>query len=244
MALTRTVSNRIEGHLSLLQKVISTSARAILPVYRTTPISALYREAGLLPLEVELDSRSRMATLHTHRFDTRHPLKRRVSWVQTREIRVSRFSGWALNFPKTENIDPLVQPPWSAKENWHASIRRVTNFSHRLPAGIPFQDLVAYSDGGLRETDSGPRVGGGVVIYQAGHIVSRKYIPLSSSLTVFDAEVNAALQAVTMALQLSSARFANNLWSLIDNLYAARQPRNGPSLLFSRSIHQICQYHI
>ncbi|CCU81781.1 reverse transcriptase, putative [Blumeria hordei DH14] len=72
----RLISNRVEGHLSTLRKVILTGARAILPVYRTTPIPILYRESGLLPPDLELDSKSKFAALRIQRLDPRHPFRR------------------------------------------------------------------------------------------------------------------------------------------------------------------------
>jgi hypothetical protein len=51
----RRVSNRVDSHLRLLEKVVLTGARTILPVYKTTQAAALYREARLRPPEVELN---------------------------------------------------------------------------------------------------------------------------------------------------------------------------------------------
>ncbi|CCU81551.1 endonuclease/reverse transcriptase [Blumeria hordei DH14] len=219
---TRTVSNLVKGHLSLLQKVVRTSARAILPVYRTTPASALYREAGISPPEIALDSKLRQAPLRIHRLYPRHPHRRRNIWILSQQRRVSRLSRWALSFPPTEYLDPLVNPPWLANESWFSRTRRVTAASHQLPEGIPSQDLVIYSDGSRLESASGPRVGGGFVIFQAGHMICQKRIPLSPSLEIFDAEAAAALSAVETAIDLTSTRFANNLWVLLDNLDVAR----------------------
>ena len=42
----KTINNRVGSHVKLLDKVQSAAARAILPVYRTTPIPALLRESG------------------------------------------------------------------------------------------------------------------------------------------------------------------------------------------------------
>lgn len=50
------ISNKVGLHLKAFEKVYTTAARAILPVYRTTPISALLRESGLNPAEISLDN--------------------------------------------------------------------------------------------------------------------------------------------------------------------------------------------
>lgn len=220
------VSNRVETHLSLIRKVVLTSARAILPVYRTTPSAALFREAGLFPPLIELDKRARAAALRIHKLDPRHPLRRRSQWFDTYNRRVSRLSGWILSLPTTEYIDPLVLPPWASIEGWYASIRRVTQNSTQLPTSIPFNDLVAYTDG----SRLGPNTsaGLGVVIHQAGRIVYVESKSINRSFTSFDTEVKAAAVAMSAALQLPSARFANDFWILLDNQDVARRLFSSP----------------
>lgn len=56
---TRQISNRVEGHVALLRKVVLAGTRAILPVYRTKPAPILFREPGLLPPDLELDCESK-----------------------------------------------------------------------------------------------------------------------------------------------------------------------------------------
>ncbi|KAI0997818.1 hypothetical protein K3495_g10371 [Podosphaera aphanis] len=71
--------------------------------------------------------------------------------------------------------------------------------------------MVIYSDGGRLESGSGPRVGGGVAILQAGRVICQKRIPLSPSFETFDVEAAAVLTALETAIDLPSAQFANNL---------------------------------
>ncbi|KAI1000538.1 hypothetical protein K3495_g7660 [Podosphaera aphanis] len=83
--------------------------------------------------------------------------------------------------------------------------------------------MIAYSNTSWLESNLCTKVGGGVVIYQAGQVISKNCIPLSPSLGTFDAEAFSALQAIDTALLLPSARFTNNLWSFSDNLDVARR---------------------
>ncbi|KAJ6033763.1 reverse transcriptase [Penicillium canescens] len=76
---TGSISNQVQGQLDKIAKVIQTGARAILPVFRTTPLPALYRESGLLPAEVELDYIATSATIRVRRLDPHHPLRKRVA---------------------------------------------------------------------------------------------------------------------------------------------------------------------
>jgi len=52
---TGRISNRVDSHIRLLEKVTHSGARAILPVYRTTPTAALLKESQILPPEIQLN---------------------------------------------------------------------------------------------------------------------------------------------------------------------------------------------
>lgn len=144
-------------------------------------------------------------------------------WTLHMKRRVSRLSNSVLNVPKIESINPLLHPPWTAKENYHASLRRVTRSQNSFLTNILSQDLVVYTDGGRHDSSSSPTAGGGLVVYQAGRLIARKCIPLSPSLSAFDAEVYAAVAGLETALELPSSRFSNNLWILLDSLDVARR---------------------
>ena len=68
------ISNRVDSHLALLEKVVLTGARAILPVYKTTQVATLYREARLQPPEIELNLITGTYAARTARLDPQHPL--------------------------------------------------------------------------------------------------------------------------------------------------------------------------
>lgn len=54
-------------------------------------------------------------------------------------------------------------------------------------------------------------------MYQAGHLIIRKCKPFSSSTIIFDAEAYTVLAALEEALLLYLARFASDIWVLLDN---------------------------
>lgn len=216
------VSNRVEGHLNFIRKVVLACARAILPVYRTTPIPILYKESGLLPPDIELNKRSRKAILRIHQLDPRHPLRKRINWVAKTRQTNTRLGRWALSIPEVEYIDPLINPPWTHTESWYTAIKRVTQTALSLPIGIPPHDLIVYTDASREENSERSRVGGGVVIYQAGQQIFRKSFPLNPYLSVFDAEAAAAVVGLEEALKLPTSRFSNDMWILLDNQNVAR----------------------
>lgn len=59
-------------------------------------------------------------------------------------------------------------------------------------------------------------------------MVAWKCIPFSPAITIFDAKVMSASAAVEESLLLPSARFANNLWILLDNQDIARHLLSTP----------------
>ena len=231
---TRTILNLVKGNISLLQKVVHTSARAILSIYRTTTVGALYRDAGLPPPGIALDLKLRRTSLRIHHLDPRHRLRRLTNWIPNHQKHVSRLSRRVLSLPSTEFLELLVNPPWLEMETWCIKTRRVTRAPFRLPEDIPSEDLVVHLNGSRLESASGPRVECGFVIFPADRMIHQKRIALSPSLEIFDAESEAlaALSAVETAMDFPSKRFANDLWVLLDNLDVARKLSSNPTCSF------------
>jgi hypothetical protein len=78
---TGSIPNQVQGHLDQIARVILAGARAVLPVYRTTPTPVLYRESGLLPAKIKLDYTATIATARLRRLDPYHPLRRRAERI-------------------------------------------------------------------------------------------------------------------------------------------------------------------
>ncbi|KAI0998014.1 hypothetical protein K3495_g10177 [Podosphaera aphanis] len=180
----KTVSNRVSGHLAVLDKLYSTVARPILPAYRTTPCTALLREAGIQPAELVLDTISIQPAIRTRRLDSRHPLFVRGQ-DSTHFPALSRFSRSIKKIPFSERIDPLRLPPWAIKESDQGSLARigftsepkelwVINF-HEFLQSLPRNDLLVYSDGSKLQDG---RAGAGFVIFQLEQHVCSKAYPL------------------------------------------------------------------
>ena len=206
-----------------------TSARAILPVYRTTPTAALHRESGLLPPELHLDARSIAATVRLRRLDTRHPLLRRSKKIISLQRSSSRFARRVVSIPNSEYIDQITCPPWKPLENQelaHSRVMGPSGISKELDKqtflnsiqSIPKSDIVIYLDGSKQSDGS---AGTGFVAYQGGLQVLRRCIALTKRVEVFDAEAIAALARLKAALELPTTKFVNNLWICQDNLEVA-----------------------
>jgi hypothetical protein len=224
-----TISNRVDGHLSDLRKVVLAGARAILPVYRTTPEAALLRESGLLPPEIELNQIALLATVRIRRLDPYHPLRKRAEMISRLGRPTTRLSRRVLALPAAEQVNPLQEPPWRTQETRRAVMTRISGPCGRTKAqaatdfqsffqAFPRHDLAVFSDGSQL---ADKRTGGGYVGYQAGRLILRGSFSLGHNSEVFDAEAIAALRGAQAALDCPSSRFATDLWVFLDNLEVA-----------------------
>ncbi|KAK0369583.1 RNA-directed DNA polymerase from transposon x-element [Colletotrichum limetticola] len=105
------------GQKGLVQKinsVITAAARAILPVWRTTPTSSFLRDAGLPSAQVALEGVRLRAAVRLQRIDRRHPLVARLSQqgqhqtrlqlVQCKEEAAKAFERWLKTVPESHSI--------------------------------------------------------------------------------------------------------------------------------------------
>ncbi|KAI1005310.1 hypothetical protein K3495_g2908 [Podosphaera aphanis] len=106
----KVVSSRVGFHLEALDKVHRACARAILPVFRTTPSTALLRETGFFPAQIELDNIARRAAVRTRKLDSRHPLYLR-SQALNPFLAKTGLSRWCKTVPPSEQVDQLAHPP-------------------------------------------------------------------------------------------------------------------------------------
>jgi hypothetical protein len=223
------ISNRVDGLLDSLAKVVLAGARAILPVYCTTSTAVLYRESGLLPPEIELNQLASSATARLRRLDPAHPLVKRSRKILRQGHPTTRFARRVLSLPASEQINPLQHPPWLPMEPRPAIQDRIGAPCGRSKEqaaadfmifyqSIPPNDIVLFSDGSKLSDGS---TGGGYVGYQAGRQICRGSFSLGPNKEVFDAEAEAALAGVKVASACESARFANDLWVCLDNLEVA-----------------------
>lgn len=225
------ISNRVGFHIKTLNKVHTAAARAILPVFRTTPTSILFREAGIFPAELALDNIIRRAAVRTRRLDDRHPLYR-IAHNISRSYSLSRFSRSVQEIPQSEQIDPLLYPPWNIKatseelptwthQNTQSSAARAATF-HDFFESLPANDILVFSDGSKL---SNGNTGAGFIMIQHGRHVGSGAYPLGKNNEVEDAEAYAALRGIKAAISLSTNRFAKDLWVFIDSQIVATKFR-------------------
>ncbi|APA10088.1 hypothetical protein sscle_05g048580 [Sclerotinia sclerotiorum 1980 UF-70] len=229
------ISNVVDSHLSLLNKVVITCTRAILPVYKTTNTAVLYEEAKLRPSEIELNLISQLYAARTTRLDLYHPLRIRAENItKAREYNRTpdtRFARLITALPETEHINPLAFPPWEIRESRAEAEARINGPMGRTKAQaaedfkafhakIPRSDIQIFSDGSKSESKDGA-TGGGFVISQFDIQIAHHSFSLGTNAEVFDAEATAAVAGAAKALTLASTKLATDLWIFLDNHEAA-----------------------
>ncbi|OHW94806.1 reverse transcriptase protein [Colletotrichum incanum] len=105
---------------------------AVIPVYKTTPVPILQREAALPPAEVMLDAKLHKASVRIHRLDERHPLRTRLRDRPGPDSRLRRMA--SLTDTNADYIDPLDLPPWERLADWHTALSMMLDGS-RTAAG-------------------------------------------------------------------------------------------------------------
>jgi hypothetical protein len=220
------VSNQINKHLKNLPTAVLAGARAVLPVFSTTPIPALYRESGFYPPEIKLDQIALKAITHLSQLDPYHPLWKRAKVIRLSGNPTSRFARRVLAQPYTEQVNPIVHPPWMAQETRETALALVgapkgltkeqaaNRFQHFIQS-ISEKDIIIYFDGSKQENGL---AGGSFVGYIAGLQVICSLSPLGPNKEIFDVEVIAALLGLKAAIQHLPSYTSFNIWVCLDNL--------------------------
>ena len=175
----RKISNRVDSLVRKLDTVQNEALRSALPVYRTFPIAALQREAGVLPLGIALNHRVTLVAARLKRLDNRHPLVRRVmkKRVYNTETRLLRL---AMKAGSTEPHNPLSRPPWEPRpDRDDARIGYVRGLTAEEAAAsfrkwtttINQRDIIVYSDSSLVTGTSRAAGAGWVVCQGPGHTI-------------------------------------------------------------------------
>jgi hypothetical protein len=75
---TKDLSSSIQHPIQRMTKAMNQSMRAILPVWKTTPIAALHRESGIPPVAQLLEARRLRFSARLKSLDEAHPLASRT----------------------------------------------------------------------------------------------------------------------------------------------------------------------
>ncbi|POS82085.1 hypothetical protein EPUL_006099, partial [Erysiphe pulchra] len=180
--------------INQLQGAINRAARAVLPVYKTTPVPVLLRETGWGPATAWLErSHDRLAT-RIAAADTNHPLRKRwkspyFQWIRRRQflelsLDTQEAPWYELNSTKAKEEIGIV-----GRTEGLGMFKEYINSSE-----IGILALIVFSDGSM---DKDRNVGAGYCIYRGSNteIASGK-IPLERTVEIYDAEIIGATEGL------------------------------------------------
>ncbi len=226
--------------------------RAILPVWKMTPVKILQREAAAPLIHHSLDYLCEPAGIRMHRHESKHPLRRKTKNAYT-SSRPTRLERTAPKCPAiVELSDPLLDSePWEthlfggadkcliATGGTGNKKNAAANFSSCMRSLHPL-DMVVYLDGSQEISKSGDPLGAGAgwTINWVGNWDSTQGVPLGDTQQFYDAEVTTMLGGLNAALKSPMARVSLGLHICLDNLSVARNagltPKGSSQEIFRR----------
>ncbi|OAQ60797.1 endonuclease/exonuclease/phosphatase [Purpureocillium lilacinum] len=197
-----------------MDKSLHTAVRAILPIWKTTPLSARHREAGIPPVSQLLESHRLRFAARLRSLDEAHPLVTRTK--QTQAPIINRAIKLKYQLPRkpfrtrlrrTDELLPrcarpeLVRRRFASDQPMQTASKEEsdTNFCDWLRSVAP-RTAIVYSDGSLSLEGA---AGYGYAIHLDGLTVLDGNGRLGPA-EVFDAEAKGALEGLRAALRLST----------------------------------------
>ncbi|KAJ6438033.1 ABC transporter [Purpureocillium lavendulum] len=227
----------IQQLLRKMNKSLHNSMRAVLPVWRTTPIAALHRESGIPPIAQLLETRRIRFAARLKRVDEAHPLAKRTLQPKPRTIQRSIKLKYQMprevfrtRLRRSDQLLPRSTRPLLLPRHFDEHATPLQTASKDDSAedflewlrSIPSETLVVYSDGSLSTEKA---AGYGYVVHRDGHTLTTGNGRLGPA-EVFDSEAKGALEGLRAALNLPSPR---RIFVCLDNLGAAICLRGMPA---------------
>jgi ribonuclease HI len=218
-----------KGLIDSLRSLLRLAALAILPAYRTTPTSALLREADLPYPEALLDGVLQRAAVRYASLDARHPIARvTINAYDTRGTRLTRILHRVPTpAPERARVESRLPP---------LRILPTTDTNTAAYAPAPLR-LTVYSDGS--RTSQG--AGYGFVVYYGSIPVTQGYGSAGSQTEVYDAEIMGAVEGLQAAVNLPCASYSTGLVILLDNLAVASLLADGRPVPHRRKLTDLFQ---
>lgn len=226
--------------LNQVQYAINRAARAVLPVYKTTPVAALLRETGWGPAITWLDrSRDRLAA-RIAAADPKHPLRRRWN---------SPHFQWIRERQDLELCEDIQRPPWEQIDRSAAKLEinavgrdnGILDFSNWVATQEhKLLDLTVYSDGSVNKDGL---AGAAYCLFRGPHSeIAHGLVPLGRTAEVYDAEIHGALEGLRAAINHTMAKYATDVTICLDNEEAALRLYTG--IATSSSSGQIAEFQL
>ena len=254
----KVIRNGVEGHLSRLNKVQNIALRTILPVWWTTPITIMQREAATPPIEHTLDHLCKLAAIQLHKLEPRHPLRLRTKNAQTK-ARFTRLEKLAKSCASyTQYSNPLLcAQPWETHllGGIEKCLSATEGAEDKKVAAAKFQGwlqklgsdkLVEYTDGSQKTDLVGNTIGTGTawVLRWKGQWLGQNGFSLGRHAEVYDAEVMGICGGLEAVVTSPMIRAVSIIHICTDNLSVAQQAgtiTNGSSQDGFRKFKQIAE---
>ncbi|EDN11159.1 conserved hypothetical protein [Histoplasma mississippiense (nom. inval.)] len=226
------VSSRLGWHGGTVEKVLTMAARGVLPVFRTTPIATLYRDAGLPSAMVALEEAKMRFATRLQVVDEKHPLASRIAppmitrgrGAGTRQRSKTKIQRLGALLPAV-NRPTLAIPHYSegcgTDPTEGVDKKSAAQAFKKWWRSQPSTDLYVFSDGSERSLDNSRQVGYGFIVYQGNKQLASFSAALSPMSHVFDAEAVGACRALECAVKLLPCVTEDSsnpqIWLCLDN---------------------------
>ena len=211
-------------HIKQVQRVIDTAARAVLPVWRTTPSNTLCRDASLPTAGIALEEIRLRFALRLHSVDRKHPLvpRMRVPIIPRGPrtgspyrayTKIQRAAlGWG-GFPRPLLVRDRYTQGCRQDPTGSKTKQEATSAFNSWYAQVPEQDLIVFSDG----SQDRAQLGYGYVILnpKSQAPIAQGNGSLHTCGVVFDAEAIGAWRGLEHAIRI--AEHNTNITICVDN---------------------------
>ncbi|OAA60613.1 reverse transcriptase [Akanthomyces lecanii RCEF 1005] len=218
----------LKGHLAIIQKTLTAACRMILPSWKTTPKTTLWKEAGIPPAELLLQQIAARNANRWARLDAHHPLTRRLL-QQEHEIQhathpesatVPRTVTKTVRLFRNAALAPTAERPRLNPQRFSSAIW-TEGEKHRPPKerqaeriqkwSQEVSGLAVFSDGSKTEQET---AGFGYAVYRQRQLIAQGCGQIGKG-EVFDAEIRGALEGLRAAL--AHRRRGEGITVCIDN---------------------------
>ncbi|PZR61209.1 MAG: hypothetical protein DI537_52575, partial [Stutzerimonas stutzeri] len=235
----RIVSTQVKHLVLRLDKVLRHAVRAALPVWKTTPIPAMHREAGTPPAHIALAAQQIRFSAGLKSLDGRHPLVKRASRKPPRARHTRNPSStrrvkptFQSRLQRTDQLLPKCHRPALLPRRYSDTEASPLQTANKAETAGDFLEwlgtaaaatLIVYSDGSQLPNGA---VGFGFAVHRDEQTLVQGSGRLGPS-EVFDAEATGALEGLRAALRLGDTRSAVVVCT--DNLAVASCLRGNPA---------------
>ncbi|KAI0999727.1 hypothetical protein K3495_g8468 [Podosphaera aphanis] len=184
----------------MISRALVTLARAILPVFRTTPTPALLREVCLKPAHILLEEVRLRSAVRLAAADSFHPSVRRSNDPRA-HTRLTEKLKLVPRFPRPQLLPPSYKAPLN---------RSRADFSTH-----------EFFEHGSKQIDGS--AGAGAVALHKNVTLAKVRVPLGPDFEVYDSEITGALAGLKAAVAAPTSHLTTNIHVILDNQEAAQR---------------------